>query len=91
MKSASLAEICNLFIAKNFGVRQEVEKPSSMMQGFALPFPPLPLPQSANVTKCQIKLHEKPSLVPVLSCFLSSASAFSELARPESYENIVEE
>ena len=90
MKSASLAEICNLFIAKNFGVRQEVEKPSSMMQGFALP-PPPPLPQSATVTKCQIKLHEKPSLVPVLSCFLSSASAFSELARPESYENIVEE
>ena len=40
MKSASLAEICNLFIAKNFGVRQEVEKPSSMMQGFALPSPP---------------------------------------------------
>lgn len=44
--------------------------------------------QFATVTKCQIKLHEKPSLVPVLSCFLSSTSAFSELTRPESYENI---
>ena len=76
---------------KNFGVGQEVEILSSVIQGFALPYPPPSIPQSATVTKCQIKLHEKPSLVPVLSCFLSSASAFSELARPESYENIVEE